>query len=85
MFTLAEVECLGACANAPMMQINNKDFFEDLTPENVAKLLDDLANGKKVKVGSQIGRICSAPESDTAKTKDANPEKKTTASKKIKS
>lgn len=64
LFTLSEVECLGACANAPMMQINNKEFYEDLTLENTEKLLDDLASGKKVKTGSQIGRICSSPFSE---------------------
>jgi len=77
MFTIAEVECLGACANAPMMQINNKDFFEDLTPGNIEQLLDDLASGKKVKVGSQIGRTCSAAIDDKAPRK-ATPAKKKT-------
>ena len=45
-FTLMEVECLGACVNAPMVQIND-DFYEDLTPELMGKLLDDLNAGKK--------------------------------------
>jgi NADH dehydrogenase (ubiquinone) flavoprotein 2 len=54
-FSLMEVECLGACVNAPMIQIND-DFFEDLNAENFSKILDDLAVGKKPKVGSQIGR-----------------------------
>jgi NADH dehydrogenase (ubiquinone) flavoprotein 2 len=54
-FSLMEVECLGACVNAPMIQIND-DFFEDLNAENFSKILDDLAAGKKPKVGSQIGR-----------------------------
>lgn len=54
-FTLTEVECLGACVNAPMVQIND-DFYEDLTPELMAKLIDDLAAGKKPSVGSQTGR-----------------------------
>ena len=56
-----EVECLGACVNAPMAQINN-DFYEDLTPEILAKILDDLAAGKEVKPGPQIDRQFSAPE-----------------------
>ncbi|EJW10820.1 NADH-ubiquinone oxidoreductase chain E [Rhodovulum sp. PH10] len=56
-----EVECLGACVNAPMAQIGY-DYYEDLTPENFAKLLDDLAAGRQVATGSQIGRQCSAPE-----------------------
>jgi NADH-quinone oxidoreductase subunit E len=54
-FTLIEVECLGACVNAPMVQIND-DYYEDLTPENTVKLLEALANGQPVKTGSQIGR-----------------------------
>jgi NADH dehydrogenase (ubiquinone) flavoprotein 2 len=54
-FTLVEVECLGACVNAPMAQIND-DYYEDLTPENTVALLQALADGKPVKVGSQTGR-----------------------------
>jgi NADH-quinone oxidoreductase subunit E len=60
MFSWNEVECLGACCNAPMVQIND-DYYEDLTPENFAKLLDDLAGGRPVKKGSQIGRVSSEP------------------------
>jgi NADH-quinone oxidoreductase subunit E len=60
LFSWLEVECLGACCNAPMVQIND-DYFEDLTPENTAKLLDDLAAGRPVKVGSQTGRKTSEP------------------------
>jgi NADH-quinone oxidoreductase subunit E len=56
-----EVECLGACCNAPMAQIND-DYYEDLTPENFAALLDDLTAGRPVKVGSQTGRVSSEPE-----------------------
>ncbi|OYZ87652.1 MAG: NADH-quinone oxidoreductase subunit E [Xanthobacter sp. 17-67-6] len=55
-----EVECLGACANAPMAQINY-DYYEDLTPDNFGALLDNLRAGRPVKTGSQIGRQCSAP------------------------
>lgn len=55
-----EVECLGACVNAPMAQINY-DFYEDLTPESFARILDDLAAGKTVKPGPQIDRQLSAP------------------------
>ncbi len=47
-FAWLEVECLGACCNAPMVQIND-DYFEDLTPELMEKLLDDLAAGRPVK------------------------------------
>ena len=60
LFSWSEVECLGACCNAPMVQIND-DYYEDLTPENFAKLLDDLAAGRPVKKGSQIGRVSSEP------------------------
>ena len=60
LFSWIEVECLGACCNAPMVQIN-EDYYEDLTPENFDRLLDDLANGLPVKIGSQIGRISSEP------------------------
>ena len=59
-FSWLEVECLGACCNAPMVQINN-DYYEDLTDENFAKLLDDLAAGRPVKKGSQTGRVSSEP------------------------
>lgn len=59
-FTLSEVECLGACVNAPMLQIAD-EYFEDLTPESVTKLLDALARGEKPKAGSQAGRRSSEP------------------------
>jgi NADH-quinone oxidoreductase subunit E len=60
LFSWTEVECLGACCNAPMVQIND-DYYEDLTAENFEKLLDHLAAGGEVKTGSQIGRITSEP------------------------
>ena len=53
MFTLKEVECLGACVNAPMAQIND-DYYEDLNNESLLKLLNDLKNDKKVKIGTQV-------------------------------
>jgi NADH-quinone oxidoreductase subunit E len=59
-FSWLEVECLGACVNAPMVQIND-DYYEDLTPALLEKLMDDLAAGKKVKVGPQVDRQYSAP------------------------
>jgi len=55
MFTCDEVECLAACANAPMMQINNSEVYEDLNYENTIELLKALESGT-AKVGSQIGR-----------------------------
>ncbi|MGJ0509196.1 MAG: NADH-quinone oxidoreductase subunit NuoE, partial [Methylocystis sp.] len=61
MFSWLEVECLGACCNAPMVQIND-DYYEDLTAENFEKLLDALAAGRPVKTGSQKGRVSSEPE-----------------------
>ena len=59
-FSWVEVECLGACVNAPMVQID-KDFYEDLTPKSLNRILDDLAAGKKPKPGPQIDRQLSAP------------------------
>ncbi|MCR4520741.1 NADH-quinone oxidoreductase subunit NuoE [Bosea sp. 47.2.35] len=56
-----EVECLGACCNAPMAQIN-VDYYEDLTPANFRQLLDDLRNGRPTKTGPQNGRTGSEPE-----------------------
>lgn len=59
LFTFIEVECLGACVNAPMIQIND-DYYEDLTPETVVKLLQDLKagapTGKVPKAGPLTGR-----------------------------
>ena len=60
MFSLVEVECLGACVNAPMVQIND-DYYEDLTPEKLEKVLDALHAGEPVPIGSQSGRQGSAP------------------------
>ena len=60
-FTWEEVECLGACANAPMAMINDY-YFEDLTPEDMARIIDDFAAGKTPKPGSRVGRASSEPE-----------------------
>ena len=60
-FSWEEAECLGACVNAPMVQIW-KDTYEDLTPASFERLLDDLASGKSVRPGPQNGRQLSAPE-----------------------
>ena len=59
-FSWTEVECLGACVNAPMVQIN-ADYYEDLTPESLTRVLNDLAAGKTPKPGPQIDRLNSAP------------------------
>ena len=56
-----EVECLGSCVNAPMVQVF-KDTYEDLTPASLEQLIDDFSAGKKVKPGTQINRQHSAPE-----------------------
>ena len=56
-----EVECLGACINAPMMQINN-DYYEDLDIKQSEKIIDEVLIGKKPKPGSYRGRINSEPE-----------------------
>jgi NADH dehydrogenase (ubiquinone) flavoprotein 2 len=64
LFTLVEVECLGACVNAPMVQIND-DYYEDLTPDIMKQVLTDLADGKSVSKGSQKGRNCSMALSGT--------------------
>jgi NADH-quinone oxidoreductase subunit E len=60
LFSWIEVECLGACVNAPMVQIN-KDYYEDLTPENFEEILVALREGRKVKPGPQDGRHSSEP------------------------
>ncbi|MBC2859597.1 NADH-quinone oxidoreductase subunit E [Stappia sp. 28M-7] len=60
-FSWEEVECLGACVNAPMVQIF-KDTYEDLTPESLEKLIDDISAGREVTPGPQNGRRFGAPE-----------------------
>jgi NADH-quinone oxidoreductase subunit E len=61
LFTLSEVECLGACANAPMVQIND-DNYEDLTFETTTAILEALARGETPRPGPQIDRQTSCPE-----------------------
>jgi NADH-quinone oxidoreductase subunit E len=61
LFTLTEVECLGACANAPMVQIND-DNYEDLTEQSMGAILDALARGETPKPGPQVDRKTSCPE-----------------------
>jgi len=61
MFSWMEVECLGACVNAPVVQIGD-DYFEDLDGSRMESILSDLRAGRKPKPGSQIGRQTSAPE-----------------------
>lgn len=58
MFVWTEVECLGACANAPMLQVNNHEFYENLDETNVVRLVDQLRSGglQSTQVGPQSGR-----------------------------
>lgn len=60
LFTLTEVECLGACVNAPMVQIND-DFYEDLKPSDIDEILNSLKKGIKPKAGPRSGRLCAEP------------------------
>ena len=60
-FSWIEVECLGACVNAPAAQINY-DYYEDLTPDSLNRILDDLAAGKPVRPSPQVDRQHSAPQ-----------------------
>ena len=73
LFRVIEVECLGACCNAPMVQINDW-YYEDLTPEIVTQIIADLRAGKEVERGSQIGRLSSAPEGGPQVLKNVQPQ-----------
>jgi NADH-quinone oxidoreductase subunit E len=68
-FSWVEVECLGACVNAPMAQIN-VDYYEDLTPERFEKILDEMAAGRSPKPGPQVDRQMSAPIGGTTTLKE---------------
>jgi NADH-quinone oxidoreductase subunit E len=75
-FSWEEVECLGACVNAPMVMIW-KDTYEDLTPESLGKVLDGFASGNPPKPGPQIDRQFAAPVTGlTSLTSDANNDNK---------
>ena len=73
-FSWEEVECLGACANAPMVQIGT-DYYEDLTAEKFAALIDELAAGKVPPPGSQSGRYAAEPATGLTSLKDHEPGK----------
>ncbi len=60
-FTMSEVECLGACVNAPILQVDD-DYYEDLDFDSTTKLLEALSRGERPKPGSVTGRLTSAPE-----------------------
>jgi NADH-quinone oxidoreductase subunit E len=68
-FSWMEVECLGACVNAPVVQIGD-DYYEDLDGARMESILSDLRAGRKPKPGSQIGRQTSAPEGGPLTLKD---------------
>ncbi len=68
-FTLAEVECLGACVNAPMMQIGD-DYFEDLDDESATRILDALKRGERTKPGPQVDRQTSSPQGGPTSLKE---------------
>lgn len=59
-FTISEVECLGACVNAPMVQIND-DYYEDLTAKDMNEIIDDLKKGGRPRPGPRNGRFASEP------------------------
>ncbi|MFO0457012.1 MAG: NADH-quinone oxidoreductase subunit NuoE [Alphaproteobacteria bacterium] len=64
-FTLTEVECLGACVNAPMLQVTSSiddDYFEDLNYDTTREILQKLKHGEKPRPGPQSGRISSEPQ-----------------------
>jgi len=61
LFTMTEVECLGACVNAPILQVDD-DFYEDMDTERTKALIEALRRGERPKPGSTIGRQTSAPE-----------------------
>ena len=63
MFTLTEVECLGGCVNAPVLQVDD-DYYEDLDYESTVRLIEALKRGERPKPGSAIGRQASAPEGE---------------------
>jgi NADH-quinone oxidoreductase subunit E len=73
-FSWLEVECLGACANAPMIQVSTKEgdhYYEDLTPEILEDLLAKLGRGEEVKIGTQNpGRHTSDPEGENTTLRD---------------
>jgi NADH-quinone oxidoreductase E subunit len=61
LFSITEVECLGACVNAPMLQINNEHFYEDLDANSTRELIEALRRGETPKPGTRVARQTSAP------------------------
>lgn len=74
LFTVTEVECLGACVNAPMIQVNNKEFYEFLTPEIMVNLMKDWKAGKSPKPYNQNHvKTCEGPQGKTTLFKEMGP------------
>ena len=71
LFTWQEVECLGACVNAPMAQINDY-YYEDLTPETLGQIIDDFRAGQAPKAGSYAGRHTCEPKGGATTLTDAS-------------
>lgn len=74
-FSWAEVECLGACVNAPMVQVSNSDgdlYYEDLDEASMNALLDELASGKAPIPGPRVDRVTSAPTGESITLTDAS-------------
>jgi NADH dehydrogenase (ubiquinone) flavoprotein 2 len=69
LFTLKDVECLGACVNAPMVQIND-DYYEDLDPQKIVDIIEALRRGEQPKKGSQTGRMGSCPSTGLTTLKE---------------
>jgi NADH-quinone oxidoreductase E subunit len=80
-FTLTEVECLGACVNAPMIQIDD-DYYEDLDSDTTERILNTLKSGGKPKAGSQIGRHTCEPAGGLTVLTTAQPPAKVAAKRK---
>jgi NADH dehydrogenase (ubiquinone) flavoprotein 2 len=74
LITLQEVECLGACVNAPMIQVNNKEFYEHLTPEIMINIIEGWKQGKSPKEGNQNHcKTCEGPQGKTSLFGDLPP------------
>ena len=71
LFTLIEVECMGACCNAPMMEIGD-DYYEDLDPESTKRVIEALKRGETPTPGSQTGRRSSEPANGLTTLKDSH-------------
>lgn len=71
LFSWEEMECMGACVNAPIVAIHDY-YHEDLTPDALEALMDKLARGEKIEPGSAIGRQTSAPEGSAKTLTDAS-------------